>query len=218
MDNPWLSNTLAASPSAPVRRAALGDRNLAVGGPIPVSVRPRDEIALAAAFYDQETDILSVNVLPFEPYDSFVESDEVRIDTDRNGRPVFVEIFRPWDKWKIDPELSLPKADFKGAVNFGDTLRRFPSGEIFADRDRKTVCVKFLARRGDQVIRLADNILAETADGFLVALWLTGIQLDFAGRKQSQWRAATAARLRESGRNWNSCTQQKLSENWLPRS
>jgi hypothetical protein len=216
MDNPWVSKTLAAySKPASVRRPPAPDGQLDVGGPIPVAVWPREDTSLVAAFYDQETDILSVNILPFEPYDSYVESDDVRIDADQGGRPVFIEVSRPWSQWRIDPDFSLPEADFDGTINLRETLRRFPSGEIIADRRRETVCLKFLARQGDRVIRLAENMLAETADEFLVGFWLAGVQPDFAGRKQSLWRAATAARLRKSGKSWNPCTRTKLSQNSL---
>ncbi len=218
MDNPWVSKKLAAySEPALVCHTPAPDGQLAVGGPIPVAVRSREDTSLVATFYDQETDKLFVNILPFEPYDSYVESDDVRIDTDQDGRPVFIEVSRPWNQWRIDPDFSLPTADFDGAVNLRETLRRFPSGEIIADRCRETVYLKFLARQGDRVIRLAENMLAETAEGFLVGFWLAGVQPDFAGRKQNLWRAATAARLRKSGKSWNPCTRAKLSENSLQR-
>ena len=176
-------------------------------------VRCNGDISLAASFYDQETNILSVNILPFEPYDSYVESEDVRIDTDRNGRPVFIEVSRPQDEWHMESELALPVIGEAGILNLRETVRTFPTAEILCDQARKTVCLKFLARKGELVIRLADNMLAEIADGFLVAIWLADVQTDYAGRRQSQWRAATATWLRRNGTNWNPCTKGKLSEN-----
>ncbi len=217
MDNPWVSNALPATKPVGTKRSVKPADQLDVGGPIPVTIRARDDSAYAAGFYDQETDTLSVNILPFEPYDSFVESKDIRIDTDQAGRPVFMEISRPRGNWLIEFGLTMPEPEHDGCLYLRDTLRRFPEGEVLTNEGRDVVCVKFLARDGDAVIRLADNMLAEIADGFLVAVWLEGVQMDFAGRKQSQWRAATAARLRKNGSSWNPCTKGKLSENSLQR-
>ncbi len=217
MDNPWVGNLLA--PAAPVVKKCPPrlDGRLEGGGPLQVIVRPAAEESCAAAFYDQETNILSVNILPFAPYDSYVESDEVRIDTDQHGQPVFIELSRPRDAWQIVPGLAIPRATDEGTLHLRETLRTFPSAEILTDYDRKALCIKLLARTEELVVRLADNLLAEIAEGFLVAIWLTGVQVDFAGRKQSRWRVATAARLRKKGCTWDPCTRGKLSENSTSR-
>lgn len=213
MSNPWVDNVLRSAKDTPVRPAVPVAEQIGVGGPIPVAAEACEDLPCISAFYDQENDTLSVHILPFEPYYSFLESDEVRIDTDEQGRPVFIEVTCPRNEWRIEPDFSVPADDMGGALRFRETRRRFSPGGIYTDRRRENVCLRFLARPGLQVVRLAKNLLAETAEGFLVALWVLGVELDFAGRKQTKWRAATAAALRRKGRQWQSCTRGELSEN-----
>ena len=183
-----------------------------VGGPMPVFFARSQHFPQTAAFYDEESDTLSVNILPFEPYHSFLESEDIRIDTDEHGRPVFIEVNRARERWLVDPGFAVPVPETGGTLCFRETRRRFSRGEIRADQRGENVCLKFLARQGKQVTRLGDNLLAETADGFLVAIWVLGIELDFGERKQAKWRVATAQRLRRIGHRWQCCTREKLTE------
>jgi|GEM_PF-6996381 len=212
MNNPWVDNALRPAKLMRGCPSAGATGQIGLGGPIPVTVELRDDLPLVAAFYDQESDTLSVHILPFEPYYASVESGDIRIDTDEYGRPVFMEVTRPGEGWHVDPAFSVPVADSDGVLRFREIRRRFSPGTVYADQRRENVCVKFLARQGQEVIRLAENLLAETADGFLVALWVLGLKMDFAGRKQTRWRVATALRLRRSGRRWRCYSRGELAE------
>jgi len=213
MSNPWVNNVLRSAKHTIPRPAVPAAEQIGVGGPMPVTTEPCKDLPCVAAFYDLENDTLSVNILPFEPYDSFLESDDIRIDTDEQGRPVFIEATCSRNEWRIEPDFSVPTAEMDGTLRFRETRRRFSPGELYTDQRRENVCLRFLARPGHQVIRLAPNLLAEVAEGFLVALWVLGVELDFAERKQTKWRMATAAALRRKGCRWHCCTRGELSEN-----
>ena len=187
-------------------------QELDIGGPIAVRIDPVGHLPCSAAFYDLESETLSVHVLPFDPYYSFLELGDARIDTDECGRPVFVEVPGAQKDWIIDRELKMPEPCEEGTLVFRQTRRRFAAPKVIADNRRETVCSKFLARRGDRMVRVAENLVAETADGFLVALWISAVRLDFAEREQSRWRASVAARLRKEGCQWRCCSGRKLSE------
>jgi hypothetical protein len=184
--------------------------DVGVGGPLPIWIGPCESLPVAGGFYDLECDTLFVHILPFAPYHSFLETDQLRIDTDQRGRPVFLELKRPRTEWRTDPKLTVPQVDTDGILSFRETRRRFTAGEIETDPNCQKVCIRLLARESRQVIRLADNLLVETADGFLVAIWILDVQSDFGGRKQTRWRVETSARLRAEGRNWRICTRGKV--------
>ena len=188
---------------------------LDIGGPIGVRIEPAPFLPSAAAFYDKETETLTVHIMPFEPYCSFLELGHTRIDTDEAGRPVFIEIAQSSKEWRVDSELALPPSDQDAVLRFRQTRRKFASPEIIADPGLKVVCLKFLARRGERIVRVAENLLAEVADGFLVALWVGPVRSDFGEHQQARWRASTASRLRREGKRWQCCSREGLSENCL---
>jgi hypothetical protein len=212
MSNAWIDNALkpAAMPVAPGPLPVAG--NLDMGGPIGITVEPVDQFSLTAAFYDEESRALAVHILPFEPYHSYLEAGDVRIDTDAAGRPVYIEAALNRTEWLIDPRFALPAADEEGTIRFRETRRTYSPGEILASPCRSMACVKFLARRGERVVRFSKDLLFEIADGFLVAVWISAIGLDFGGRRQAKWRVKTASMLRRSGRNWQPYTKGKLSK------
>ncbi len=181
-----------------------------VGGPLPVWIGPCESLPVAGNYYDLDCDTLFVHILPFAPYHSFLETEELRIDTDQRGRPVFIELNRPRTEWRANPQLVVPQPDIDGTLSFRETRRRFNAGEIETDLSCQNVCIRLLARDSQQVIRLADNLLVETADSFLVAIWVLDVRSDFGGRKQTQWRVETSAKLRAEGRNWRICSRGKL--------
>ncbi len=208
MSNLWINNVL---PPGAVDERPLANHHPDVepGGPIPVEVIPARTLPRAAAFYDQETDTLAVNILPFSPYDSFVESEDIRIDTDRFGSPIYIEVARTRKEWEIDPALQVPSSQDDMVLSIRQTTRRFPGGTLIADPTKSFAFIRLLARRGVGVYRIADHLLAELADGFLVGFWIDRIELDFGGRKQARWRAATATALRRSGIAWRPCSAGK---------
>lgn len=212
MANPLIDKSLRMAKERVVSSMAPHALALDIGGPIAVRIDPVGHLPCSAAFYDLESETLSLHVLPFDPYYSFLELGDARIDTDECGRPVFVEVSGAQKDWIIDRELKMPKPCEEGTLVFRQTRRRFAAPKIIADNHRETVCLKFLARRGDRMVRVAENLLAETADGFLVALWFSAVRLDFAEREQSRWRSRVAARLRKEGCQWRCCSGRKVSE------
>jgi len=217
MSNAWIDNALKPAHDGMVREPAAELPIVNVGGPMGVLVEPCDQQALTASFYDQESETLTVHILPFEPYHGYLEAGDIRIDTDEEGRPVFIEAAVDRADWKIDPHYMFPAVETNGTIVFRETRRIHSPGEVWASPCRKMACLRFLARRDGHVVRFSKDIMVETADGFLVAVWIRGISLDFGGRKQAAWRAKTAYKLRKSGRQWRACTGRKLSKSLSER-
>jgi len=217
MSNAWINNALKPAYDGIVRESAAHTPILNVGGPMGVLVEPCDQPVLTASFYDQESDALTVHILPFEPYHSYLEAGDIRIDTDAAGRPVFVEAAVNRADWKINPQFTFPAVEVNGAITFRETRRIHSPGEVWSSPCREMACLRFLARRDGKVIRFSRDVMIEIADGYLVALWIRGISLDFGGRKQAAWRAKTAYMLRKNGREWRACTGRKLSKSLSER-
>ncbi len=208
MSNLWIDNVLQRV-TADDRLGAGVPRSVELGGPLPVEVVPARTLPHSAAFYDQESDILAVNILPFNPYDAFVESEDIRIDTDRFGSPIYIEVAQAQKDWTIEPVLPFPSVSEAVELSIRETTRRFPGGSVSTDPAKSIARIRLLAREDGALYRVADHLLAEVADGYLVGFWVDRIEMDFAGRKQARWRAETANTLRRNGIEWHPCSAGK---------
>ncbi len=148
----------------------------------------------ARGFYQMEEDTL---YFPIETgqirsrYYSFLDSEFVSLQLDRDGKLIFVEITLPRRRWQVEPNLVHPEQSVAGDIRFLDFRERFDEPEILCDDDRQTVYINFSSRPARVTYRLADNVLVQVdAHDHVTAVWLTGIIDDRAGKKISAWRKA----------------------------
>ncbi len=155
---------------------------------------PDAGIPRARGFYQLEEDTL---YFPVETggsrsrYFSFLDSEFVSLQLDRDGRLIFVEITLPRRRWQVEPNLVHPERSVPADIRFLDFRENFGEPEILCDIDFQTVYIKFNSRPARLTYRLADNILVQVdTHDHVTALWLTGIADDRAGKNISAWRKA----------------------------
>lgn len=158
-----------------------------------VTIRTPDaDIPRARGFYQLEEDTL---YFPLETGHgharlfSFLDSDFVSLQVDREGRLIFVEISLPRRRWQVEPSLVLPEYATPADVRFLDFRERFDEPAILCDNKYQTVHVKFSDLPARTTCLLAENLLAQTDnENNLTGLWLSGIVDDRAGQHISSWR------------------------------
>lgn len=153
---------------------------------------PAEPIAPGRGFYQLEEESLFVQIGPFAAprrFFSFLDSDGVRMDFDRHGRLIFVELAMPRRRWSVQPRLSPPQiveaADIRW-LNFRDLVAR---PRVFAN-DRKTI-VKMAFSEVERPLNyyVAESVILQTDQDFgLAALWVTDITDDIAGQEISAFR------------------------------
>ena len=155
---------------------------------------PDAGIPRARGFYQMEEDTL---YFPIETgqsrshYFSFLDSEFVSLQLDRDGRLIFVEIILPRRRWQVEPNLVHPEQSVPGDIRFLDFRERFDEPEILCDSHYQTVYIKFSSRSAKFTYRLADNVLVQVdAHDHVTATWLSGITDDRAGKRISAWRKA----------------------------
>jgi len=153
---------------------------------------PADIIPYGRGFYQLEEEELYLAVeYPKERprFFSYLESDSLSFHFDRHGRLIFIELPLPRRRWNVKDDLVFPERAKKADIRFLDFRTQFVSPAIFCDRTRENLMFRF--GRGPAVYNyyLARNLIAQvSASNRLVALWVSDIVDDLAGREISAWR------------------------------
>jgi hypothetical protein len=145
-------------------------------------------------FYQKDEDSLYVQVGPFADhhrYFSFLESSDVRLDIDKEGRLVFAEVSLPRRQWKTDHNLVPPATTVPSDIRWLDFRQSIPSPILVSDPSRKILQIRFSDRPAIHSALVADSIIVQsTSEQTLAAIWITEIIDDTAGIKLSAFRRA----------------------------
>ena len=165
--------------------------------PITVNLRispTSGELVPAGGFYQVEEDVLHVQVGRFESgkrYFSALENDSARLECDQKGRLIFIEVTIPRRRWreKIDFAPPTPTGPEETAdIRFLDFRTTLPELQIYCDKSRKQVCLRFLDKTSRSV-RMGENLVIDIGkDHTLAAIWISDIVDDMAGREIAAFR------------------------------
>lgn len=172
--------------------AALGTRSRLRTKTCPLPVGTRGQ-----AFWDDQMEVINYHVVPHGAYDSYIQGDRFRIDTDSEGRPIFVEL--EWDKTKhlIVSNLTPPRIT-AGAVRLLDLRIRYHERLVSATPCHSVTYIDFGGGPAMQNLILGAGLILSLGDeSVLGGLWIIGAIRDRGGRLQSRWRSEAWARVRK---------------------
>ncbi|UCD17412.1 MAG: hypothetical protein JSV44_00430 [Candidatus Zixiibacteriota bacterium] len=153
---------------------------------------PASRVPRGRGFYQLEEEALYVPVeYPGQKsrFFSYLDSDTVSFQLDRDGRLIFIEITLPRRRWKVKPHLVPPEIAEAADVRFPDFRERFPNPSVFCDEIRQLLLIRFGRGPSAHNYYLAENLIAQTTEeNRLVAIWVSDITNDLAGRKIARWR------------------------------
>lgn len=143
-------------------------------------------------FYQLEEDALYVPVGPFgvdRHFYSFLESPPVRLEFDRSGRLIFIEIRTPRRQWPTEPAFDAPERVETADVRWLEFRDEFEPPELTADSTRNRLVLRFGERIVDRCYYIADGVVAGVDQTeCLAAIWISGITDDLAGREIAAFR------------------------------
>lgn len=158
---------------------------------------PSEPIAPGRGFYQLEEEVLFVQVGQFTAHRrffSYLDSDGIRLDFDRFGRLIFIEIDISRRHWKVRPNLSPPgvvePADIRW-LHFRDAV----AVPKLLTNERKTVVKLAFQKVGDSLnYYAAQSVIVQTgSDNSLAAIWITDIVDDVAGQEIGAFRKGIRA-------------------------
>jgi hypothetical protein len=163
-----------------------------------IAVRtPTEQIPVGRGFYQLEEDSLYVQVAPWDRehrFFSFLESDQVRLDIDKNGVLLFIEVTLPRRNWETVALLEIPTQHQPGDVRWADFRQQMVSPRLVADRTREHLRIIFSESQSVATYEIAQSILVQADDDNLVTgIWIADILDDLAGQEIAHFRNAMQA-------------------------
>ncbi|MEW6050038.1 MAG: hypothetical protein AB1644_03110 [Candidatus Zixiibacteriota bacterium] len=153
---------------------------------------PTGENIPGRGFYQRDEESLYVQIGQFDPahrFFSFLDGDPVRLDLDKEGRLVFIEVAVPRRAWRVESGLVPPLAVLPRDVRWLDFRGRIGLPVVSTNLERSIVKLVLSQEPPAQTIALADSVLLEiSAEQTAVAIWVTEIVDDLAGREIAAYR------------------------------
>ena len=161
----------------------------------PLAVRittPVVDSAPGRGFYQLEESALYVPIGTGDKtrhYFSSLESDRVRLDIDRDGRLMFLEIAAARNTWNVIDRIELPVWAEPADVRFLGFRTTIPDPEILTDRSRRKLLLRFSLAPVSRIVSLGDGILMSVNDhGSTTSILVCDIVDDLAGREIARFR------------------------------
>jgi hypothetical protein len=166
---------------------------------------PSDQSLPGRGFYQLEEDALFVQIGLFTSeyrFFSYLESDTVRLDLDREGRVLFIEVSLPRRQWETDDDLCWPPTASSADIRWLNFRATVPEPGLLTNESRTLLRMEFRPVDSPRRYLLADNVAIEVAaDNTLSAIWINDIEDDVAGRGIADFRNIARKRFEELERS-----------------
>jgi len=153
---------------------------------------PSEPIAPGRGFYQLEEESLFVQVGQFvaqRRFFSYLDSDGIRLDFDRLGRLIFIEIDVSRRLWPVDPDLDPPEIIEPADIRWLHFREAVPIPKLATNQRRTLVKLAFRPVEEPLNYYLAQSVIAQAdCNSRLAALWITNITDDIAGQEIGAFR------------------------------
>lgn len=140
-------------------------------------------------FYQVDEDALSVCIGASESdrhFFSYLESDSLRLDINKHGELLFLELNTPRRLWPIEDALQPPVAAERISIRFLDFRATLPEYSIATNATQSLLKITFSNGLAHRKFQIAESLVAQISESNdLIAIWVTEIEDDFAGQKLS---------------------------------
>jgi hypothetical protein len=160
---------------------------------------PTEHLLPGRGFYQVDDGALFVQIGHFQhsrQFFSYLESESVRIDIDRKGRPIFIEVGLPRQRWQLLPGFQVPPVVETADLRFTDFRKTIEQPTLLASPSRSSLLIRFDRSSRSNCYQLADSVVVQVSDdGELTAIWVLEIVDDFAGQQLAAFRKSQSAAL-----------------------
>lgn len=153
---------------------------------------PAGPIPSGRGFYQMDEEILFVQIglyLNSRKFYSYLESENLLLDIDRNGRLIFIELDLPRRRWIIKKELKAPRIIEPADIKWYNFRNKINPPKIITNIKKNMLKLEFSDNTNPLFYHLADKVILETnEEKFLSAIWILDIIEDFGGREIGAYR------------------------------
>jgi hypothetical protein len=151
-----------------------------------------EPILAGQGFYQLEEDALYVQIGPFTKerrFFSYLESEHVRFDLDRQGRLIFIEVNVPRRLWRTESSIKPPTVVEPADIRWLDFRDRIKDPLLVCNPKRSHLFLRFAKIEKPRNYYLAETVIAEVNDNDeLAGIWITDIIDDLAGQQIGAFR------------------------------
>jgi len=160
-----------------------------------VAIRtPIDQIPVGRGFYQLEEDALYVQIAPWDSdhrFFSFIESETARLDIDKTGALLFVEVSEARRNWPVQEKLVIPRAVAPADIRWTDFRSTVADPTLLADPTKEHLQIRYSSEDPAFAYEIAGSVLVQvTADNIVTSIWITDIIDDLAGQEIAAFRKA----------------------------
>ena len=147
-------------------------------------------LGFGQAFRDTFDETIEHHHVPHHPYDSFVQGDRCRIETDASGNPIFVEV-----RFPVKPPMTQrlvapdPETVSVGSLKLLDRPIRIHEVSILVDRYNALTFIKLSDSSTSRFVCTSQGIIWAIDTGSrLCGIWIQGVRDDPSGSIRARWR------------------------------
>jgi hypothetical protein len=153
---------------------------------------PAGPIPSGRGFYQLDEEILFVQIglfLNSRKFFSYLETDNLLLDIDRNGRLIFIELDLSRRRWVVERNLKAPKIVEPADIRWYNFRDEITPPKIITNNKKNVLKLEFSANLMPLYYHLADRVIVESTESkILTALWIVDIIDDFAGHEIGEFR------------------------------
>lgn len=153
---------------------------------------PTEPIVPGRGFYQLEEDVLYVQVGLFSSsrrFYSWLESPSVRLELDREGRLIFIEVDKPRRQWPVDEDLKPPNRAEIADIRWLDFRQQIPEPDLRTTPRRTILRIGFSDQRVTNAYYLGQEVVLQADERQRpIAIWICRIEDDLAGQEIGAWR------------------------------
>ncbi|MBU1319113.1 MAG: hypothetical protein KKH67_07945 [candidate division Zixibacteria bacterium] len=156
---------------------------------IAVDVQKTNKIPMGRGFYDKYENVLNYVLKTKGKFDSYVQSEFLSIDLDKDGGLLNVEVALERNLWKVDLALKVPHEIPIKRLKFSDTRLNI-SGESYLTNEAKDLLlIRFADENHIKTYEIAENLLADVnVVSELAGIWIINLQDDYGFKSEMEYR------------------------------
>lgn len=155
---------------------------------------PAGTVFPGRGFYQLEEETLYVQLAPFSKeyrFFSFLESERVHFDLDKEGRLLFFEVALARRFWPVDKDFHPPSKSSPADIRWLDFRDKITEPKITTNARKNAIKLLFSSEPPLYSYNLADSVILQASDSSnLIALYVTDIIDDIAGQEIAAFRKA----------------------------
>jgi hypothetical protein len=153
---------------------------------------PAGPIPSGRGFYQLDEEILFVQIglfLNSRKFYSYLETDNLLLDIDQNGRLIFIELDLSRRSWIVYQNLRIPKIIEPADIQWYNFRDKINPPKIITNNKKNIMKIEFSANSNPLYYHLADKVIVESNElKILTAFWVVDIIDDFAGHEIRDFR------------------------------